>query len=64
MKKTINLAWANAELSKNENNEYILTEIIKDGEKTYNLTNYLEELIGEDTIGITIKNTLEVPSEE
>lgn len=64
MKRTVNLAWSGAELTKNEDGDFILTEFVKDETKVYNLTNYLEDQVGADNLAITIKNTADVPSEE
>ncbi len=64
MKRTVNLAWSGAELTKNEDGDFILTEFVKDETKVYNLTNYLEDQVGADNLAVTIKNTADVPSEE
>ena len=64
MKRTVNLAWSGAELPKNEDGDFILTEFVKDETKVYNLTNYLEDQVGADNLAVTIKNTADVPSEE
>ena len=63
MKRTVNLAWSGAELTKNEDGDFILTEFVKDETKVYNLTNYLEDQVGADNLAVTIKNTADVPSE-
>lgn len=63
-KKAINISYTNAELSVNEDNQYILTEITKDGEKTYNISTLLNSLVGNDTISLAIKTVDELPSEE
>ena len=63
-KKSINLAYTNGELSLNEDNQYILTETTKDGEKTYNLSIVLDSLVGNDSLSIAIKTVDELPSEE
>ena len=36
MKRTVNLAWSGAELTKNEDGDFILTEFVKDETKVYN----------------------------
>ena len=64
MKRTVNLAWSGAELTKKEDRDFILTEFVKDETKVYNLTNYLEDQVGADNLAVTIKNTADVPSEE
>ena len=64
MKRTVNLAWSGAELTKNEDGDFILTEFVKDETKVYNLTNYLEDQVGADNLAVTIKNTADVPSQE
>ena len=46
-KKTVGLNYKNAELSVNDNGDYILTEITKDEEKSYNLTILLDSLVGQ-----------------
>ena len=63
-KKSVNLAYTNGELSLNEDNQYILTETTKDGEKTYNLSIVLDSLVGNDSLSIAIKTVDELPSEE
>ena len=63
-KKSINLAYTSGELSLNEDNQYILTETTKDGEKTYNLSIVLDSLVGNDSLSIAIKTVDELPSEE
>ena len=46
-KKTVGLAYKSAELSVNESGDYILTEVTKDEEKSYNLTVLLNSLVGQ-----------------
>lgn len=63
MKKAINLKIANAEVYK-EDEIYMVTETAKEGDKTYNLSEILDNLAGQSGVGITICTTEEVPSQE
>lgn len=65
MKRTENLKFTNACISKNEEGEYIITETKKkDEELTYNLTNYLNEYCEVGNITLTLGKTEDVKSEE
>lgn len=64
MKRSENLKFTNACISKNEEGEYIITETKKDEELTYNLTNYLNEYCDVENISLTLGKTEDVESEE
>lgn len=63
MKKAINLKIVNSEVYK-EDEIYMVTETAKEGDKTYNLSEILDNLAGQSGVGITISTTEEVPSQE
>lgn len=63
MKKSVNYKFANAEVSVDENEKYIITETTKDEEKVYNFSNILDSLAGKN-VSVTIQETEDVPSEE
>lgn len=64
MKRTENLKFTNACITKNEEGEYIITETKKDEELTYNLTNYLNEYCDVENISLTLGKTEDIESEE
>lgn len=59
-KRTINENFINGIFEKNENGEFILTEITKDDEKVYNISKILEALVGQDNVSMTFKNVSEL----
>ena len=63
-KKSINFNFTNTELSKNGNDEFILTEVTKDDIKTFNLSRLIDSLVGNESVSITIKTVDELESEE
>ena len=63
-KKSINFNFTNTELSKNGNDEFILTEVTKDDIKTFNLSKLLNDLAGNESVSITVKTVDELESEE
>lgn len=63
-KKAVNVSYTNAELTVNEDNQYILTETVKDDVKVYNLSVLLDSLVGNESISVTVKTVDELPSEE
>ena len=63
-KRTIGIAYTNAELSLNGNGEFILTEVGKDDIKTFNLSKLLNDLAGNESVSITVKTVDELESEE
>ena len=63
-KRTIGIAYNNAELSLNGNGEFILTEVTKDDIKTFNLSRLIDSLVGNESVSITIKTVDELESEE
>ena len=63
-KKSINFNFTNTELSKNGNDEFILTEVTKDDIKTFNLSRLIDSLVGNESVSITVKTVDELESEE
>ena len=63
-KKSVGFSFTNTELSKNGNDEFILTEVTKDDIKTFNLSRLIDSLVGNESVSITIKTVDELESEE
>lgn len=63
-KRVVNDSFTNGQLSRNENGDFILTEILKDEERSYNITNILDTLIGVESVAMAFKNTCELESEK
>ena len=63
MVKAINLKMSNAEIYK-EDDIYMVSETKKDEVKTYNLSEILDNLVGQSGVAITISTSEEVPSQE
>lgn len=61
-KKVTTINFSKATLSKNEKNEFIITEISKDSIKDYNLSEILNKMIGIDglSLNIEIDNQIEL----
>lgn len=63
-KRVINDSFSNGQLSRNENGDFVLTEICKDEERYYNITNILDSLIGAESVAMAFKNTSELEPDE
>ena len=63
-KKSVGFSFTNTELSKNGNDDFILTEVTKDDIKTFNLSRLIDSLVGNESVSITIKTVDELESEE
>ena len=64
LKKSTILKFSNASISKNEEGDFIITEISKDSEKTYNLTDKLNEFLDVEGVNLQMGKTEDFPSEE
>ena len=62
-KKDTTLSFKNAELSTNDNGEYILVETTKDDIKSFNLTSILDSLMGH-YLTVSLKSSDELPPDE
>lgn len=63
-KITKKYGFSKAELSKDENGRYIVTEISKDDSTDYDLSSVLDSFVGESGITISIGMDNEVPEIE
>lgn len=54
-KNVTTISFSKATLSKNEINEFIITEISKDSIKDYNLSEILNKMIGIDGLSLNIE---------
>lgn len=63
-KRVVNDSFSNGQLTRNENGDFILTEISKDEERSYNITNILDSLIGADDVSMAFKNTSKLEPDE
>ena len=63
MKESKKISFSNATITK-ENDKYIIIETTKDEDKTYDLTNRLEEFVGVEGISLQISKTEDIESEE
>ena len=64
MKKSTTLKFTNACIDKNENGEFIIVETMKDGEKTYNLSEKLNEFLNIEGVTLQMGKVEDFPSEE
>lgn len=63
-KRVVNDSFTNGQLTRNENGDFILTEISKDEDRSYNITNILDSLIGAESVAMAFKNTSELEPDE
>lgn len=63
-KRVVNDSFTNGQLTRNENGDFILTEISKDEERAYNITSILDSLIGAESVAMAFKNTSELEPDE
>lgn len=63
-KRVVNDSFTNGQLTRSENGDFILTEISKDEERSYNITNILDSLIGAESVAVAFKNTSELEPDE
>ena len=64
LKKSTILKFSNASISKNEEGDFIITEISKDSEKTYNLTEKLNDFLNVEGVNLQMGKIEDFPSEE
>lgn len=63
-KKTFKTSFTKASITK-EGDKYIITEYLKDETKTYDLSAYLDELIGEEGLAVNFNKDSElIPIED
>ena len=62
-KKDTTLSFKNAELTNNENGDYVLVETTKDDIKSFNLTSILDSLMGQ-YLTVSLKSSDELPPDE
>lgn len=63
-KRVVNDSFTNGQLARSENGDFILTEISKEEERSYNITNILDSLIGAESVAMAFKNTSELEPDE
>lgn len=64
MKKSTILKFSNATINRDDNGDFIITEINKDNEKVYNLTEKMNEFLDIDGISLQMGKVEYFPSEE
>lgn len=63
MKENRSIGFSKATITEEDGN-FIITEVTKDEQKVYNLSEKLREWLEVDGVSLTIKRDLEIPSEE